>query len=75
MADNSIQVYEISSRNSGVWEGKFLERKRYKNVENEDQYFTISDFEVNKSMRINTYSFHILDADDYTKKWMLSNMH
>jgi hypothetical protein len=74
MADDTIQVYEVNNRNSGIWEGKFLERKKYKNVENENINFSISDFEINKSMRINTYSFHILDADDFTKKWMSENL-
>jgi hypothetical protein len=60
--------------NSGIWEGKFLERKKYKNIENENKYFNISDFELNKSIRINTYSFHIIDADDYTKKWTQDNL-
>jgi len=27
--DDTIQVYETSERNSGVWAGKFLERGRY----------------------------------------------
>ncbi len=58
----------------GIWEGKFLERSKYKNIENEHKQFTISDFEINKSMRINTFSFHILDADEFTKKWMSDNM-
>lgn len=82
LADDSIQVYEMPNKNSGIiilnligiWEGKFLERKKYKNVENEYKYFTISDFELNKSIRINTYSLHIIDADDYTKKWIQDNL-
>ncbi len=74
LADDSIQVYEMNNRNSGIWEGKFLERAKYKNLENDGKSFTISDFEINKSMRINTFSFHILDADDFTKKWMADNL-
>jgi hypothetical protein len=26
LSDDSIQVYEMNNRNSGIWEGKFLER-------------------------------------------------
>jgi hypothetical protein len=74
LADDTLQVYEMPNKNSGIWEGKFLERKKYKNIENDNKLFTISDFELNKSIRINTYSFHILDADDYTKKWMQDNL-
>ena len=73
LCDDSIQVYEMPNRNSGIWEGKFLERGKYKNVENENKPFTISDFEVGKSMRINTFSFHVLDADEFTKKWISDN--
>ena len=75
LSDDSIQVYEMANRNSGIWEGKFLERGQYKNVENENKKFTISDFEIGKSMRINTFSFHVLDADEFTKKWMADNLH
>jgi len=74
LADDSIQVYEIQNRNSGIWEGKFIERRRYVNKENSDKYFTISDFEINKSIRINAFSFNVLDADDFTKKWTFENL-
>lgn len=29
--DDSIQVYEVADKNSGLWQGKFLERKKHKN--------------------------------------------
>ena len=58
----------------GIWEGKLLERGNYKNSENNFRPFTISDFETNKSIKINSFSFHIVDADDFTKKWMLENL-
>ena len=74
LCDDNIQVYEMPTRNSGIWEGKFLERGLYKNVENDNKKFTISDFEIGKSMRINTFSFHILDADEFTKKWLADNL-
>lgn len=74
LGDDSIQVYEMSNRNSGIWEGKFLERGQYQNVENDNKRFTISDFEIGKSMRINTFSFHVLDADEFTKKWLADNL-
>lgn len=74
MADDTIQIYEMNNRNSGIWEGKFLERGKYKNVENERKHFTISDFQINKSIKINTFSLCILDADDFTKRWMKDNM-
>lgn len=74
MSDDSIQIYEMQNRNSGIWEGKFLERAKYKNIENENRYFTISDFQIDKSIKINSFSMSILDADDFTKKWMCENL-
>lgn len=74
MSDDSIQIYEMQNRNSGIWEGKFLERAKYKNIENENRYFTISDFQINKSIKINSFSMSILDSDDFTKKWMNENL-
>lgn len=74
MSDDSIQIYEMQNRNSGIWEGKFLERAKYKNIENENRYFTISDFQIDKSIKINSFSMSILDSDDFTKKWMSENL-
>jgi hypothetical protein len=71
LADDTIQVYEMKNRNSGIWEGKFLERSKYKNVENDMKQFTISDFEIGKSMIINTFSFYVIDADEFTKNGLL----
>jgi len=51
-----------------------LERGKYNNEENKNAKFTISDFEVNKSIKINSFSFYILDADDFTKKWIAANL-
>ena len=74
LADDTIQVYEMKNRNSGIWEGKFLERNKYKNIENDNKQFTISDFEIGKSMVINTFSFYVIDADEFTKKWLAENL-
>lgn len=81
LSDDTLQVYEIPSKNSGkilyklgMVEGRFLERKKYKNPANEGNYFQITDFEINKSLKINSHSFFIYDADDYTKKWLLENL-
>ena len=58
----------------GIWEGRLLERGKYNNEENNSKKFTISDFEVKKSVKINSFSFFILDADDFTKKWIAENL-
>jgi len=74
LCDDTIQIFELTNKNSGIMEGKFLERKNYKNVENDNKKFSISDFEINRSIIINSYSFHIIDADNFTKKWLLKNI-
>lgn len=58
----------------GVWEGKLLERGKYKNEENNFEKFTISDFEINKSVKINSFSYYIMDADEFTKNWLEKNL-
>lgn len=39
LSDDSLQVYEPNQRNSGIREGKFLEKKLYKNVKNNNKIF------------------------------------
>lgn len=34
LADDSIGIYEVPAKNSGIIEGKFLHRRKYKNVDN-----------------------------------------
>lgn len=50
-------------------EGKFLEKKKYKNSERNNEYFSPIDIIVGKDIKINGYSFHILECDDHTRKW------
>ena len=59
--DDSIQIYEPPSKNSGFSEGKFLERNQYKNVEEK----TIQPVElvIGYDIKINGYFFHITDCD------------
>jgi len=62
-------VYEPEVRNSGIKGGKFLEKSRYKNKEKNNQYFTPADLIVGDDVKINGYSFKILEADARTKIW------
>ena len=36
--------------------------------------FTTSHFEIGKSMIINSFSFYVIDADEFTKKWLAENL-
>lgn len=59
----------------GIVEGKFLEKNKYKNPERNHDFFNPADLMVGKDVKINNYSFHILDCDDFTKKWYIENFH
>ena len=58
----------------GIPDGKFLEKRRYKNADNNNEYFIPTDLVVGKDVIINGYSFHILECDEYTKKWYANNI-
>ena len=61
----------MKNRNSGIWEGKFLERSKYKNIENYNKQFNISNFEIGKRMIINAFLFMLLMLMNSLKNgWM-----
>lgn len=70
LADDSISIYEPAQKNSGIMEGKFLERRKYKNVDNAMAFITPSDMALGGNIKINGYSFHILSCDEYTRKYL-----
>lgn len=67
--DDSIQIFDVPKRNSGFISGKFLERNRYRNTERNNDWFKISDFMEGTNVKVNGYTFTILEADEATKKW------
>mmetsp|Transcript_2158 Transcript_2158/g.5441 ORF Transcript_2158/g.5441 Transcript_2158/m.5441 type:complete len:518 (+) Transcript_2158:3540-5093(+) len=68
--DDTIQIHEIPQRNSGIMEGKFLIRNRYKNPDRSMAFFTASDFLLGKNVSVNSYAFHIESCDEYTRNYM-----
>lgn len=70
LSDDSISIYEPAQKNSGIVEGKFLERSKYKNVDRGNEFVTPTDLAIGGDVRINGYSFHILSCDEYTKKYL-----
>lgn len=70
LSDDSIQIYEPAQKNSGIIEGKFLERRKYKNVDNANAFITPSDLPLGGNVKINGYSYHILSCDEYTRKYL-----
>lgn len=74
LADDSIGIYEPNQKNSGIVSGKFLERKKYKNVANNGELITPSDMALGGDVTINGHCFHILSCDDYTQKYLNANL-
>ena len=70
LSDDSISIYEIAQKNSGIIEGKFLHKRRYKNVDNNNEFLTLTDLGIGSDVKINGHSFHCLSADDYTTKYL-----
>lgn len=70
LADDTISIFESKQKNSGFTEGKFLERKKYKNRWNSEKFINPTDITVGGDCLINSYSFHILSADDFTNAYL-----
>lgn len=54
--DDTIQVFEIADKNSGIWQGKFLERKKHNNPISKKSY-NESDFQIGEVIQLNVYQF------------------
>jgi len=70
LADDTLGIFEPAQKNSGVVEGKFLERRKYKNKHNGDKFISPTDMVVGGDVVINYYSFHVLSIDEYTDKYL-----
>lgn len=70
--DDAIQVYEIAGRNSGRKSCKFYEKQRVKNPYT-NKYYTEKDFVIGNCIYINKYIFKLVEMDEYTRKYMISN--
>lgn len=70
LADNTISVYEMAQKNSGIIEGKFLHRKQYKNVDNNNEFIIVTDMPIGGNVKINGHSFNIMSCDEYTAKYL-----
>lgn len=70
LADDSISIYEPAVKNSGIIEGPFLRRYKYKNVDKNNEFITPTELGIGCDIKINGYSYHILSCDEYTKKYL-----
>lgn len=72
--DQSMQIHEQQIRNSGIVEGKFLIRGKYRN-ESTGNYFHPTEFQLHSDIVINKYSFHIDGIDEGSRKYMAQVYH
>ena len=72
LSDDSISIFEPAQKNSGVIEGKFLERAKYKN--HIGGFVTPSEMAVGGTVKINGYSFFVETCDDFTQKWLQEHL-
>ena len=73
LADDTISIFEPAQKNSGIIEGPFLERRKYKNVDKNNEFITPSELPVGGDIKINGYNFHILGSDEYTTKYLATH--
>jgi len=71
--DDTIQVYEQAERNSGLWAGKFLEKRQHKKPDT-TQYYNAKDFRLGETLTLTNYRFQLLRADEFTNKYMKENV-
>lgn len=65
--DDTIQVYQNADKNSGVWGGKFMERKKHSI---DGRYMLDTDFQIGGIVQLGAYTFQLLKADDFTIQYM-----
>lgn len=67
--DETIQIYQNADKNSGIWGGKFLERKRQEKA-GDSRYIIDTDFQIGGLIKIGAFTFQLLKADDFTLNYM-----
>eukprot|EP01016_Furgasonia_blochmanni_P036317 TRINITY_DN4137_c0_g1_i8.p1 TRINITY_DN4137_c0_g1~~TRINITY_DN4137_c0_g1_i8.p1 ORF type:complete len:651 (+),score=231.66 TRINITY_DN4137_c0_g1_i8:95-2047(+) len=67
--DDTLQVYEETDRNSGLWGGKFQERSKHINPVT-NTYYVERDMALGETVKLGTFRFQLLRADEFTLKYM-----
>jgi EF-hand domain-containing protein 1 len=73
LADDTISIFEPAQKNSGIIEGPFLKKQKYKNVDKNMTYITPTELPVGGDIKINGYNFHILGCDEFTTKYLATH--
>jgi hypothetical protein len=74
LGDDSISIYEPAQKNSGIIEGPFLRRYKYKNVDNNNAFITPTDLPIGGNIKINGFSYNVLSCDEFTKKYLQTHL-
>jgi len=75
LADDTISLYEVPVRNSGIVGGKFLDRRRLARPENADKIYTVEDIKIGAHIYAVGRCFEILSMDAFTTQWLQENGH
>lgn len=67
--DDTVQVYQNADKNSGIWGGKFLERKKHEK-QGQKRYVVDTDFQIGGLIKLGAFNFQLLKADDFTLNYM-----
>ena len=67
LEDETVQVFEIKTENSGIPQGTIAYRQKIK--KNETEYLGYSDFQIGEEVSIFGKRFRICDCDEFTKKY------
>jgi len=73
LADDTISIFEPAQKNSGIIEGPFLKRNKYKNVDKNLEFINPSDLAVGGDITINGYNFHLFGCDEYTTTYLATH--
>lgn len=81
LADDQISVYERRLRNSGFQSQLFFGKREIfkpdqeRFVSRKPDIYTKEDFWIGNTLKLEGYTFELLDADDYCMRYMELNCH
>ena len=73
LEDDTIQVIEFKSENSGIPQADLIKRTRLFNPNNNNKEFHWSDFNLGKNILLLGKNFHICKCDKYTENFLMRN--
>jgi len=69
LSDDTLMIHEPPKRNSGIVQGRFLQRGKYFN-EATGKNFGPRDFQEGDGVKVSGYWFDVKGMDTYTRKWL-----